>query len=249
MQIKSAESVLVAVKIPEGEDVVLPFVMTLDGGIRQRGFDHEDPRPFGRMAPAFEDLFFHAFDINFEPVNLAVSGEGKDVGQREGGHAGFTHFKPLLLVPGRNCGIAGGEPSFRDFKKAEGAVLIGESGFNDGFVGAVLAEKAGVGGSGFDVNAAPAFFVEGFADGVLHGVLGADVDVETVFDVFEGAPEHDILEVLSVGTDAWLKRVGIVFRWLRGGSERAGGGGCGSGWGGRGQCGGGERSPVQRGPG
>lgn len=42
------------------------------------------------------------------------------------------------------------------------------------------------------------FDIEGFGHGVVGGVVGAGVDVEAVFDGFEGAPQADVFEILCV---------------------------------------------------
>jgi hypothetical protein len=47
---------------------------------------------------------------------------------------------------------------------------------------------------------------------VLDTAATSTVGYPDSADVFQGAPEHDVFEILSVGTDARLKRVGFGFR-------------------------------------
>jgi hypothetical protein len=56
----------------------------------------------------------------------------------------------------------------------------------------------GVAWLGLHVHAAPAALGEGAGDRILARMCRANVDPEAVADVFERAPEHDVLIVLSI---------------------------------------------------
>ncbi len=66
-------------------------------------------------------------------------------------------------------------------------------------------------GDRLDVDAGPAVVIKRLGDGVVDGIVGANVDVEAVFDVSEGAPQADVFEVLCVGNERHESRPVFVF--------------------------------------
>ncbi len=48
------------------------------------------------------------------------------------------------------------------------------------------------------MDASPSVFIERFAYGIDGRMLGADIDIEAVFDEAQRSPEHDVLEILGV---------------------------------------------------
>jgi hypothetical protein len=59
-----------------------------------------------------------------------------------------------------------------------------------GIARALLAQRVVVILHRLDVDAVPAVIVEGFGDRVVARVIGADIDVETVFELLECAPPY-----------------------------------------------------------
>lgn len=163
------------------------------------GFDEDDPgAPCGEVHAA-QDGFFVAFDVDFQEVDGAVLG----VLLADGGEgAGFDGLTVDVHAEGRAF-LAGGwvdgrEAGAGDAVEGEFVGAVAGHALQVGVVGALLAEGVVVGLHRLDVDAGPATVVEGFGDGIVDGVVGADVDVEAVFELFEGAPQADVFEILCV---------------------------------------------------
>lgn len=62
----------------------------------------------------------------------------------------------------------------------------------------VLPEQLRIVRHRFDMNAAPSLLVKSLADGIHHGMLRADVDIDAGRYVLQRPPEHDVLEILRV---------------------------------------------------
>ena len=177
-----------------------------------RGFDEDDPRPPLSEVHAAQDGFFVAFDVDFQEVDRAISGVlFADGGQGAGCDGLAAHVQPgvfVLLGQGR---VEGREAGAGD--AVEGQVIGAFTGhaLQVDVVGALLAEGIVVIWHGFDVDAGPAVVVEGFGDGVVGGVVGPDVDIEAVFDIFEGAPQADVFEILCVRNERHGRILSVRF--------------------------------------
>lgn len=185
--------------------------MCADTGIRCSAFNNQNPRFILHKSEALQHPLFHALDIDFEPVDLAVPGQSQDVGQCDGGHEGLPHGKSLEAVHFCNGGIPGAHACIWDFVEGEGAMAVGNGGLDDGLVGPVLSEKVGISLGGFHMDASPAALVKSFAHGIDHRMLRADINIESLLNMPEGAPEHHIFKILRVRSDSRLKRAGFEF--------------------------------------
>lgn len=198
--VKAVEAIEVGEGVLPAEKKVLPVVMVGLGATGGSGFDDDDPGAKQTEAGALQYLGFCAFDVDFEEVDVfACSMPGKQCVQRQYWHGQCIDLATGTLVTLGNSAIEGGEASVWDVVQGERAVLIGYGALDVDIARAVGLEFVKPVGHGFDVDAAPALVVEPPGDGVDGGIVGTDVHVKASAHVPEGAPEHDILEILCVG--------------------------------------------------
>src|SRR3989338_5468255 len=91
----------------------------------------------------------------------------------------------VTLCIGLHCGAEAGFGYDMEFERA---FTVGQRNLQNRLIRPVPAQQFGIVRYRFDVYAAPAAFIKGFADRVDHGMLCAHVNVTAMFDVLEGAP-------------------------------------------------------------
>ena len=176
------------------------------------GFDQDDPWAEAAEVHAAQDGFFVAFDVDLEKVDRPVGGV---LFADRGEGAGFdretvdVHAEVFALLG--NDGVGGGQAGVRDAVEGYGAGLVAGDALHGGVARALLAERVVVILHRFDVDALPAVVVESFGDRVVARIIGADVDVETVFELLERAPQADIFEVLCIGYERHGRFLSVDF--------------------------------------
>jgi hypothetical protein len=80
-----------------------------------------------------------------------------------------------------------------------------------GIARALLAQRVEVILHRLDVDAVPAVIVEGFGDRVVARVIGADIDVETVFELLECAPQADVFKILCIRNERHDRFLSVRF--------------------------------------
>lgn len=188
-------------------DQVLPGVIAPPWG-----FDQDDPRTEAVEIHAAQDGFFMAFDVNLEEVNGPVGGvlfadRGKGAGLD--GEALHVHAEVFALLG--NDGVGRGQAGAWNAVEGYGARLVAGDALHGGVARALLAERVVVIVHRFDVDAVPAMVVESFGDRIVARVVGADVDVETVFELLERAPQADVFEVLCIGDERHGRFLSVDF--------------------------------------
>jgi len=163
------------------------------------GFDEDDPRPPLAEVHAAQDGFFVAFDVDFQKVDLAALGVFfADGGQGAGLDGLAAHVHAGVFVHLRHGRVEGGEAGAGDAIESQVVGAFTGHALQVGVFGAFLAQGFVIIRHRFNVDAGPATVIESFGHGVVGGVVGTDVDIEAVFDGFEGAPQAYVFEILCV---------------------------------------------------
>lgn len=176
------------------------------------GFDQDDPWTEAVEIHAAQDGFFVAFDVDLEEVDGPLGGVlFADRGEGAGldGEALHVHAEVFALLG--NDGVGGGQAGVWNAIEGYGARLVAGDALHGGVARALLAERVVVILHRFDVDALPAMVVEGLGDRVVARVVGADVDVETVFELLERAPQADVFEVLCIGDERHGRFLSVGF--------------------------------------
>lgn len=155
------------------------------------GFDDDDPWAEAAEVHAAQDGFFVAFDVYLQkmywPIGSILFADG---GQCAGfdGEAAHVHAEVFALLG--DGWVRGGEAGAGDAVEGDFARLVAGDALHGGIARALLAQRVVVILHRLDVDAVPAVIVEGFGDRVVARVIGADIDVETVFELLECAPPY-----------------------------------------------------------
>jgi hypothetical protein len=175
-------------------DQVLPSVVALPWG-----FDDDDPWAEAAEVHSAQDGFFVAFDVDLQKMDWPIGSilfANRSQGAGFDGEAAHVHAEVFaLLGDGR---VGSGKAGAGNAVEGHFAGLVAGDTLHGGVAWALLAERVVVILHRFDVNAAPAVIVEGFGDRVVGRIVGADVDVKTVFKLLECAPQADVFKVLRV---------------------------------------------------
>ena len=176
------------------------------------GFDEDDPGAEAVEVHAAQDSFFVAFDVDLEEVDWAVGGvlfaeRGECAGLDRKALHGHAEVFALL----GNDGVGGGQAGVRDAVEGYGAGLVAGDALHGGVARALLAERVVIILHRFDVDSVPSMIVERFGDRVVVRVVGADVDVESVFELLERAPQADVFEVLCIGDERHGRFLSVDF--------------------------------------
>lgn len=91
------------------------------------------------------------------------------------------------------------------------AGLVAGDALHGGVARALLTERVVSSLHRFDVDALPAVIVEGFGDRVVARVIGADIDVEAMFELFEHTPQADVFKVLCVRDEGHGRFLSVDF--------------------------------------
>lgn len=176
------------------------------------GFDQDDPWAKAAEVHAAQDGFFVAFDVDLEEVDGPVGGVlFADRGEGAGLDREIVHVHAEGFALLGNDGVGGGQAGVRDAVEGYGAGLVAGDALHGGVARALLAERVVVILHRFDVDAVPAMIVERFGDRIVVRVVGADVDVETVFELLERAPQADVFEVLCIGDERHGRFLSVGF--------------------------------------
>lgn len=137
------------------------------------------------------------FDINLQKVDRSISGVFfADRGERACLDREATHIHAEVFALLGDGGVCGGKTCAGNTVKGHFArVVAGDALYGD-VAWALLTERGVVILHRLDVYALPAMVVERFGDGVVARIVGAHVDVETVFELLERTPQADIFKVL-----------------------------------------------------
>jgi len=108
----------------------------------------------------------------------------------------YVHAEVFALLG--DGGVGGGEACAGNAIEGHFAGLVAGDALHCGVARALLAERVVVVLHRLDVNAVPTVIVEGSGDRVVAGVVGTDVDVETVFELFKRAPQTDVFKILRI---------------------------------------------------
>lgn len=176
------------------------------------GFDEDDPGAEAAEVHAAQDGFFVALDVDFQEVDRPLGGvffADRSQCACVDGQALHVHAKVFAFL--RDDRVSGGQAGVGNAVESQFARLVAGHALQRGVAGAMLAEGVVVILHRFDVDALPAVIVEGLGDRVVDRVIGADVDVKTVFKILQGAPEANVLEILCVRNERHGRFLSVRF--------------------------------------
>ena len=190
--------------------------MVLDLRVRQRGFDQHDPRTIARPVVSGKNRLLQSLDIDLEEMHrlprrhMALPDNGK----REHGdflRANRITCSGMLL---RDLVVGSRQPRVVDETDDERAFALADRHVEIDVQRPAANQFLEIARMRFDVDPPPA----GQAECLRHRVrllpLCADIDVEAMLHIQQGAPQHHILVVLCVRDEL---RHGGAWRWSLGG--------------------------------
>jgi len=163
------------------------------------GFDEDDPGAEAAEVHAAQDGLFVTLDVDFQEVDWPLGGVFfADRGQCACVDSEALHVHAEVFAFLRNDRVSGGQAGVGNAVESQFARLVAGHALQRGVAGAMLAECVVVVLHRLDIDALPAAIIKGLGDRVVDRVVGADVDIKTVFKILQGAPQAYVLEILCV---------------------------------------------------